>query len=88
MFAFVNKKNDMNDIDDLAALIMACDKVVSISNVTAHRAGALGKEAHVLLAYASDWRWGMDFYSTHWYSSVQLYRQTRLGNWDEIIEKL
>ena len=80
--------DNMNDIDDLAALIMACDKIVSISNVTIHLAGALGKEAKVLLAYASDWRWGSEPNATYWYDSVQLYRQTKAGNWDNIIENL
>jgi ADP-heptose:LPS heptosyltransferase len=80
--------DNKTDIDDLAALIMACDKVVSISNVTIHLAGALGKEAHVLLAYSSDWRWGAELSTTHWYKSVKLHRQKSLSSWDDIIEKL
>ena len=37
----------------LAALIEACDLVVSTSNVTIHLAGALAKETWVLLPYVS-----------------------------------
>ena len=80
--------SNKDDIDDLAALIMACDKIVSISNVTAHLAGALGKEAQVLLPFSCDWRWGIVGNSSNWYSSVCLYRQTRFGDWDGALLKL
>ena len=80
--------NNKTDIDDLAALIMACDKVVSISNVTIHLAGALGKEAEVLLAYSSDWRWGKDPHISNWYDSVQLRRQTEVDNWNSVLKQI
>ena len=80
--------DNKDDIDDLAALIMACDKIVSISNVTAHLAGALGKEAQVLLAFSCDWRWGNVGNSSNWYSSVRLNRQTKLFDWDSVLTKL
>jgi ADP-heptose:LPS heptosyltransferase len=34
--------DNYTDLDGLAALIAACDEVLTISNVTAHLAGALG----------------------------------------------
>ncbi|MBZ0147984.1 MAG: tetratricopeptide repeat protein, partial [Pseudorhodoplanes sp.] len=43
--------DNMNDIDGLAALITACDLVVTVSNTTAHLAGALGKETIVLVPF-------------------------------------
>ncbi len=80
--------NNKTDIDDLAALIMACDKVVSISNVTIHLAGALGKEAQLLLASLCDWRWGQSSKSSYWYNSVRLYRQTKIDDWDNVLKQL
>jgi Flp pilus assembly protein TadD len=74
--------DNTNDLDGLASLIMACDKVVSISNFSIHLAGALGKEAHVLLAYSSDWRWGQKPNSNYWYDSVCLHRQTSVNDWN------
>ena len=41
--------DNREDLDGLAALIEACDLVVSITNVTVHMAGALAKETWVLL---------------------------------------
>jgi len=80
--------DNTNDLDGLASLIMACDKVVSISNFSIHLAGALGKEAHVLLAYCSDWRWGQKPYSNYWYDSVCLHRQTIINDWKTALHKL
>lgn len=52
--------DNYHDLDGLAALIEACDVVVSVSNTTVHLAGALGKPALVLLPYALGriWYWG------------------------------
>ena len=80
--------DNTNDLDGLASLIMACDKVVSISNFSIHLAGALGKEAHVLLAYSSDWRWGQKPNSNYWYDSVCLHRQTSVNDWNTVLRSV
>ena len=63
-----------NDLDGLAALIMACDEVVSIGNATAHLAGALGQKTTVLLPYSPSWRWMAKGDESPWYRSVRLRR--------------
>jgi tetratricopeptide (TPR) repeat protein len=63
-----------DDLDGLAALIEACDEVVSIGNATAHLAGALGKKTTVLLPKAPSWRWLQSGAETPWYRSVLLDR--------------
>lgn len=80
--------DNKEDIDDLASLILACDRIVSISNLTIHLAGALGKEANVLLPFSSDWRWGKSRNSTLWYDSVRLHRQSNIFNWDTALTQL
>jgi tetratricopeptide (TPR) repeat protein len=84
----IKEINNMNDIDDLAALISACDRVVSICNVTVHLAGALGKDTRVMLHYSHDWRWGKSLENSYWYSSLKLYRQTKIDDWESLISKL
>ncbi len=64
-----------DDIDGLAALIAAMDAVVSISGLTAHLAGALGMNGHVLLPPAPLWFWFDQGRRTPWYPSLQLYRR-------------
>jgi tetratricopeptide (TPR) repeat protein/ADP-heptose:LPS heptosyltransferase len=86
--AQLHEINNRDDIDGLASLIMACDKVVSISNATIHLAGALGKKSDVLIAFSGDWRWGDAQHSAYWYNSVRVCRQTSFDNWESSIEQL
>ena len=64
-----------DDIDGLAALIGAMDVVVSISGLTAHLAGALGRPGHVLLPPAPLWFWFDRGRRTPWYPSLTLHRR-------------
>ncbi|MDB3878568.1 tetratricopeptide repeat protein [Amylibacter sp.] len=80
--------NNMKDIDGLASLITACDSIISIDNSTIHLAGALGKESKLLLPYACDWRWGRGLSTSYWYNSVELYHQTEIGNWNQVLSEL
>lgn len=76
-----------NDIDGLAALIEACDMVVSVSNTTVHLAGALGKPTLVMLPYALGriWYWHEKGDRSPWYPSCRLLRQTAAGDWAPVI---
>lgn len=84
----VGSVDTFNDLDGLAALIEACDLVVSIDNSTANLAGALGKPTWVLLPSAPDWRWGQAGASCLWYPSCRLFRQKRLGDWQPVLMEL
>ena len=68
--------DNREDLDGLAALIEACDEVVSIGNATAHLAGALGKRTRVLLPEAPSWRWLAKGHTTPWYGSITLQRDS------------
>jgi len=74
-----------NDLDGLAALISACDEVVSIGNATAHLAGALGQKTTVLLPYSPSWRWTTVGESTPWYESLRLLRQHTPDDWSGLL---
>jgi len=67
---------------------MACDAVVTISNVTAHLAGGLGVPVFLLLPFSADWRWGSRAATSHWYRSVRIIRQARPGDWDGVFATL
>ena len=81
----ISEVDNKADLDGLASLIMACDSVVSISNSTAHLAGALGKEVQVLLAFSCDWRWGESGNRSYWYRSALLNRQIKIDDWDSAL---
>jgi ADP-heptose:LPS heptosyltransferase len=86
--AQVEQIDNFNDIDGLAALITACDRIVSIDNVTVHLAGALGKEIDALLPRVSNWRWGIHPHNSYWYNSVRLRRQTEREDWAEVLAQI
>jgi hypothetical protein len=70
------------DIDGLAALIGACDIVVTVSNTTAHLAAALGKPTLVLLPWHTPlWYWHLNSMDSPWYPSAVLLRQDTAGDW-------
>jgi ADP-heptose:LPS heptosyltransferase len=74
------------NLDDVAALICACDAVLTIGNATAHLCGALGKPATVLLPFAPSWRWMAEGRRTPWYASLELFRKdTPSTAWEEVI---
>ena len=77
--------NLLADFSDTAALIDNLDLVISADTSTAHLAGAMGKPVWVLCRLDSDWRWLLDKNNSRWYPTVTLYRQTRFGDWDEVL---
>jgi tetratricopeptide (TPR) repeat protein len=83
--------DNFSDLDGHAALIDACDFIVTVSNTTAHIAGALGKPAHVMLAQGDGrlWFWA-NRYGTQsmWYPSAHIYEQTRWGEWDDVVSSI
>jgi tetratricopeptide (TPR) repeat protein len=79
--------DNTNDLDALAALISACDLVVTISNTTAHLAGALGKPTWVLVPYdkSRTWHWFKGKDESPWYPRVRVIRQQRGQPWADLI---
>jgi len=82
--------DNLNDIDGLAALIDACDLVLTVSNTTAHLAAALGKPVFVMLPRASGlfWYWHLGRSDSPWYPTARLYRQEGNGDWAAVIERI
>ena len=82
----VEDVDNTQDIDALAALIGACDAVVTVSNTTAHLAGALGKLVYLLLPYSqgTHWYWYVGRNDNPWYSTARLFRQPRNGDWASV----
>jgi tetratricopeptide (TPR) repeat protein len=80
--------DNFNDLDGLAALIDACDWVISVDNSTVHLAGALGKPVWVLLPFNADWRWFLNRRDSPWYPSATLYRQDAIADWSSVMSQI
>jgi tetratricopeptide (TPR) repeat protein len=79
---------DLENFSDTAAVIALCDLVISVDTAVAHLAGAMGRPLWMLLPFAPDWRWTLDGETSPWYPTARLFRQTSLGDWDGVIERL
>ena len=73
------------DFDDLAALLVALDGVVTVCNTIAHLAGALGVPALVIAPRAVSWRYQASGAKLPWYPSLTVLRQPALGEWEPVI---
>lgn len=81
----LDEVDNFHDIDGLAALIQACDVVITTSNSTAHLAGALGKTTMLLLPLGKGqfWYWAEIEGRVPWYPSIRAFRQQEPGKWSE-----
>ncbi len=73
------------DFPNTAAAIEALDLVVTVDTSIVHLAGALGKRALVMLPYDACFRWMVDREDTPWYPSIRLFRQSKPGEWSDVV---
>ena len=78
----------LRDLDGCAALIAALDLVIAHPCSIPALAGALGQRTWLLLSAAPNWRWFRDRDDSPWFPSLELYRQTSLGRWDEVFTRV
>jgi tetratricopeptide (TPR) repeat protein len=80
--------DEINEFGDSAAIMSQLDLVISSDTAIVHLAGALGKPVWILLQYAAEWRWLLDRADSPWYPTARLFRQTRIGDWDSVLEQV
>jgi tetratricopeptide (TPR) repeat protein len=74
------------DFECTAAALEMLDLVIMTDSATAHLAGALGRPVWVLLGSRPYWLWGGGD-DTPWYPSMRLFRQRKVGDWEELFER-
>lgn len=80
--------DEQADFADAAALCVLVDRVVSVDTSVAHLAGALGVPLWILLPRRCDWRWFDGREDTPWYPGARLWRQSRDGDWPEVLARV
>ena len=75
--------NNFNNLDQLMDAIASCHQVITISNTTAHLAGAMGVKTILLLTSSHQchsWYWSLTDNHNHslWYPSIEI-RQAKNG---------
>ena len=79
-----------NDIDTLFSLVDACDFVLTTSNINTHIAGAIGKKTFLLAPFSRGrhWYWHDNLKQSLWYPSVEIFTQSKAGDWSEAIKEV
>lgn len=83
----IDLSSEINDFADTAKFINSLDLIITVDTSIVHLAGALNKRCWLFLPTHCDWRWGMRGEKTWWYKSVKIFRQTHLGDWDDLFSK-
>jgi ADP-heptose:LPS heptosyltransferase len=77
-----------NDLEELLAILEACDLLITTSNATAHLAGALGKRTWLL--YLADrapfYYWAhQGSHRSLWYPSIEIVTARHLTEWAPLV---
>ena len=80
--------DEIRDFEDTAAILQIADLLISVDSSPVHLAGALGRPAWVLLPFEPEWRWMTEREDTPWYPTHRLFRQTRRGDWQGVLERV
>jgi hypothetical protein len=73
---------------DTVAIMKNLDLIISCDTAVPHLAGALSVPVWVVLPYSPDWRWLLECEDSPWYPSMRLFRQSRLGDWDSVFDRI
>jgi len=81
---------DLPTFAETAALIASLDLIITVDTSVAHLAGAMGKPVWILIRYATDWRWCLNYPTTSpWYPSARLFRQKSYGEgWGPVLAEV
>jgi len=78
----------LDDMADTAAVLALADLTIAVDTSVIHLAGAMGREAWVMLPFSPDWRWTLTGDHSPWYPRMRLFRQAKPGDWSAVIASL
>jgi len=84
----VNLGPEIRDFGDTMAILECIDRVIAVDTSVDHLAGAMGKEAWVMLPRAPDWRWLLERSDSPWYPTLRLFRQGPDRQWEPVIARI
>ncbi len=85
---FTDLSQELTDFAETGAAMENLDLVIAVDTAVVHLAGALGREAWVLVPEPADWRWLLDRADNPWYPSLRLFRQSKPTEWGPVLEQV
>ncbi len=83
---FKDMDKNVKPFEDTISIIKNLDLIITADTYLGHLAATLGKKTWIALSFISDWRWFQDKKKSAWYENVRLYRQKKIGNWEEVFK--
>lgn len=80
--------DQIHDFVDTASIIENLDLVISVDTSLIHLAGSLNKKSFLMLPWCPEWRWLLERVDSPWYSSIKIFRQESIGNWNSVIQSI
>ena len=78
-----------NDLDDLAAIMLNCDLVISPGSFTSSFAASLGVKTLVMVPTNFGWCWSTQIDNKSiWFPSAKIFIQKTKDNWSDILKEL
>lgn len=84
----IDMSRHIGDFYDTAEIVNGLDLIITVDTSSLHLGGAMGKPVWGLLAHRPDFRWQVDKTDTMWYSSVRLFRQEKVYDWESVFCKV
>ena len=81
----IDLRLEIENFADTAAIMRSLDLIISVDSAPAHLAGGLGVPVWTMLAFDPDTRFFLNSNDCPWYPSAKLFRQTRPGDWSDVI---
>lgn len=81
-------KLEDGDILNTEHQISRCDLVITSDTSICHLAGTMRVPTWVMMYNPPEWRWELCSTSTMWYNSLKIYRQTVIGQWNDVVDRI
>ncbi|MEZ4885376.1 MAG: tetratricopeptide repeat protein [Chitinophagales bacterium] len=84
----IDLASSIENFVDTTTHIDTLDLIISVDTAVAHLAGSMHKKIWLLLDYAPDWRWGLEDADTVWYPTMRIFRQSKAGDWNGVMNEV
>jgi Tfp pilus assembly protein PilF len=82
---FTDLSLELGDFAETGAVMQNLDLIIAVDTAVVHLAGALGREAWVLVPEPADWRWLLNRTDSPWYPTLRLFRQQKAAEWAPVM---
>jgi tetratricopeptide (TPR) repeat protein len=82
------ERPQINSFTDTVKILETCEHVISVDTSVMHLAASMNIPTSLLLPCIACWRWLCGRQDSPWYPSVTLFRQKKIGVWNDPIEEI